>query len=32
MYFINKDEKLTELKIGEIINAFKTRELPILEK
>lgn len=32
MYFINRDEKLTELKIGEIINAFKTRELPILEK
>ena len=32
MYFIDRDEKLTELKIGEIINAFKTRELPVLEK
>lgn len=32
MYFISQDEELTPLKIGEIINAFKSRELPRLEK
>lgn len=32
MYFIQHDEKLTEMKLGEIINAFKTRELPKLMK
>lgn len=32
MYFISRDEKLTEMKIAEIIQAFKGRELPQLEK
>lgn len=32
MYFISRDEKLTEMKIAEIIQSFKTRELPQLEK
>ena len=32
MYLISQDEELTPLKIGEIINAFKSRELPRLEK
>ena len=32
MYFISRDEKLTEAKVGEIIQAFKGRELPQLEK
>lgn len=32
MYFINKDEKLTPVKIGEIINSFKINELPKLNK
>lgn len=32
MFYLNYDEELTPMKIGEIINAFKTRELPKLEK
>jgi len=32
MYYISRDEKLTEMKIAEIIQAFKTVELPKLEK
>lgn len=32
MYFISKDEKLTPMKIGEILQAFQTRELPNLQK
>lgn len=32
MYFINEDEKLTTTKIGEIINIFRTNELPKMEK
>lgn len=32
MYYISRDEKLTEMKIAEIISAFKTVELPKLEK
>lgn len=32
MYYISRDEKLTEMKIAEIIQAFKTVELPQLEK
>ena len=32
MYYINQDEELNPLKIGQIINAFKTRELPRLER
>ena len=31
-YFINKDEALTTIKIGEIINAFRTQALPKLER
>lgn len=32
MYFIDLNEELNEMKVAEIIQAFKTRELPILEK
>ena len=32
MYFINEDEKLTTTKIGEIINIFRTHEVPKMEK
>lgn len=32
MYFLNTDEQLTVEKIAEIIQAFKTIELPQLEK
>lgn len=32
MYFLNVNEELTEMKVAEIIQAFKTRELPQLEK
>lgn len=32
MYYISRDGKLTEMKIAEIIQAFKTVELPKLEK
>lgn len=32
MYYISRDEKLTEMKIAEIIQAFKTVELQQLEK
>lgn len=32
MYFLEVNEELTEMKVAEIIQAFKTRELPQLEK
>lgn len=32
MYFVNDESELTVEKITDIINAFKTNELPILEK
>ena len=32
MYFIDLNEELNEMKVAEIIQAFKTRELPLLEK
>ena len=32
MYYISRDEKLTEMKIAEIIQAFRGNELPQLEK
>lgn len=32
MYFINENEKLTTTKIGEIINIFRTNELPKMTK
>lgn len=32
MYFIDENEKLTTTKIGEIINIFRTHELPKMEK
>lgn len=32
MYFINENEKLSTTKIGEIINIFRTNELPKMER
>lgn len=32
MYYIEVNEELTEIKVAEIIQAFKTQELPLLEK
>lgn len=32
MYYISRDEPLTEMKVAEIIQAFKGKELPQLEK
>jgi len=32
MYFINKDEQLSTIKIGEIINAFRVNEVPKMNR
>jgi len=31
MYFIDRDKQLSTMEVGEIINAFRTRELPVLK-
>jgi len=32
MYFIDRDKQLSTQEVGEIINAFRTKELPVLNR